>query len=309
MFRSLHSAIVLMLPRLNRVVVIVSIGILSGCTSFSFFAANTPASFGHYSRQQNVSYGEKSRNKLDVYRPEGIDHSVPIVIFIHGGGWDSGDKAQYKFVGAALAEQGYVAVLPNYSLYPQVKFPAFLDDAARAIVWVHSHAAELNGDVNQIYLVGHSAGAHIAVMLALNEAYLQHAGGDAHWLKGVVGLAGPYDFLPFTYPYMNDLFGPPDRFAESQPINYVRPDAPPLLLMHGLRDHTVAPTNTRQLHDAMARLGVNVPVEYFPDATHADLLAAFSFVRSRKPPVMASIKQFIDHDSKSPTLSSHAGAH
>jgi len=89
----------------------------------------------------------------------------------------------------------------------------------------------------------------------------------------------------------------------------VRPDAPPLLLMHGLRDHTVAPTNTRQLHDAMARLGVNVPVEYFPDATHADLLAAFSFVRNRKPPVMASIKQFIDHDSKSPTLSSHAGAH
>jgi len=312
MLRLLSLATAVIYPRLVSVVfagsLLSTLFLLSGCTSFSFFAANTPASFGHYTRLPNLAYGNATRNKLDVFKPDGTDHDVPIVIFIHGGGWDSGDKAQYKFVGAAFAEQGYVAVLPNYGLYPQVRSPVFLQDVARAIVWVHQHAAEWRGDVNRIYLVGHSAGAHIAVMLALNAEYLQHAGGDAQWLKGVVGLAGPYDFLPFTYPYMNDLFGPPERFAESQPINYVRPDAPPMLLMHGLRDHTVAPTNTRQLHDAMAKLGVNVPVEYFQDATHADLLAAFSFIRNRKPPVMASIKQFIDHGPAASTLSSHAGA-
>jgi len=279
--------------------------VLSGCSSLTFLVANTPAAFGKYSRLENLSYADNPRNKLDVYRPEGLRDKVPVVIFVHGGGWYTGDKSQYKFVGAAFAEQGYVAVLPNYGLYPKVKSPVFLQDVAQAIAWVRSHAAEWGGDPDRLYLIGHSAGGQIAVMLALDNEYLRQVGGSTKWLKGVVGLAGPYDFLPFTYPYMNDLFGPPERYSQSQPVNYVRADAPPLLLMQGLQDHTVAPTNARHLHDAMAKIGVNVPVLYFENATHSDLIAAFSFLRNRKPPVMASIKQFIDGGSVS-SLSSHA---
>lgn len=267
---------------------------LSACSSLTFLVANTPAAFGRYSQLKDLSYANRPRNKLDVYIPEGLRDKVPVVIFVHGGGWNSGDKAQYKFVGAALAEQGYVAVLPNYGLYPHVKSPVFIQDVARAIVWVHAHASEWNGDSGRIYLIGHSAGAHIAVMLALDKEYMQQAGGDAGWLSGVVGLAGPYDFLPFTYPYMNDLFGPPERFAASQPVNYVRADAPPLLLLQGLQDHTVAPTNTRRLYEMMKSAGGRVHAEYFEHATHSDLIAAFSFLRNREPPVMKDIKSFID---------------
>ncbi|MES1196658.1 MAG: alpha/beta hydrolase, partial [Steroidobacter sp.] len=211
--------------------------------------------------------------------------------------------------GVALAEQGYVAVLPNYGLYPQVKSPVFLQDVARSIAWVRSHAGEWGGDVDQIYLMGHSAGAQIAMMVALDNEYLQQVGGDSHWLKGVIGLAGPYDFLPFTYPYMNDLFGPPQRYALSQPINYVRADAPPLLLMHGLQDHTVAPTNTRSLNEAMTKVGGNVQVKYFENATHSDLIAAFSFVRNHKPPVMQEIRKFIDRSAGSSPVTSDVTHH
>ena len=164
--------------------------VLSACSSLIFLAANTPASFGKYSRLKNLSYADQPRNKLDVYIPDKLHGKAPVVIFIHGGGWNNGSKAQYKFVGAAFAEQGYVAVLPNYGLYSQVKSPVFIQDVARAVVWVRAHAAEWGGDTSHIFLVGHSAGAHIAMMLALDNEYLQQAGGDSHWLSGVVGLAG-----------------------------------------------------------------------------------------------------------------------
>lgn len=284
---------------------------ISGCSSFTFLVANAPATLGHYSRLDNIVYmrpnSNKQANTLDVYRPVIVaDHSVPVVIFVHGGGWDSGDKNNYKFVGAALAEQGYVAVLPNYSLYPKVKSPVFCQDIADAVAYVHAHANEWGGNANEIYLMGHSAGAHIVMMVTLDQQFLHQAGGDTSWLHGVIGLAGPYDFLPFTYPYMNDLFGPPEKYSESQPVNFVRADAPPLLLMHGLQDHTVAPTNTRSLYDAMSKAGGRVQVEYFENATHSDLIAAFSFLRNRKPPVMAKIRQFIDrNDAVSTTAIVH----
>lgn len=277
---------------------------LNACSTFTFLAANTPASFGHYSRLENLSYAGLPRQKLDVYVPDVPHEKTPIVIFVHGGGWYEGDKAQYKFVGAAFAEQGYVAVLPNYGLYPKVKSPVFVQDIAQAVAWVRLHAVDWNADATRIYLVGHSAGAQIVMLLALDKEYLKQAGGNSDWLSGVVGLAGPYDFLPFTYPYMNDLFGPPATYALSQPINYVRKDAPPLLLIHGLQDHTVAPTNTRSLRDAMIAAGGKVQAEFFENATHSDLIAAFSFERNHKPPVMAEIRKFIDEYANSPSAAS-----
>src|ERR1035441_5077285 len=120
-------------------------------------------------------------------------------------------------------------VVPNYTLYPEAKFPRFMQDAAQSVAWTRAHAREWGGDPDQLYLVGHSAGAHIAVLLALDQEYLQQVGGSQRWLRGVVGLAGPYDFLPFTEAYLNDLFGPAADFARSQPINFVRADAPPML--------------------------------------------------------------------------------
>ncbi len=268
---------------------------LAGCARLALVTVNVAADFSDYTRQTNLVYGTSAAAKLDLYLPVHRKHN-PIVIFFYGSAWNGGDKASYKFVGAALADAGIIAVVPNYSLYPQAKFPTFMQDAAKAIAWTRSHAREWDGDPNQIYLVGHSAGAHIAVMLALDQEYLQQVGGTTNWLRGVVGLAGPYDFLPFTEEYLNDLFGPPENFSRSQPINYVRKDAPPLLLMHGLKDQRVSPRNTISLAAAMQAVGGRVNTRYFERAGHADLVAAFSIPQRNKLPVFKDIKSFIDSD-------------
>jgi acetyl esterase/lipase len=255
-------------------------------------AVNVPASFGDYSRQRDLAYGELPRNTLDVYLPA-KPAGAPVVVFFHGGGWNSGDKADYKFVGAALAEQGYVAVLPNYQLYPRVKFPTFVQDAARAVVWVRAHLHEWGADPQQVYLMGHSAGAHIGAMLTLNTDYLQAVNVDPKSIRGFIGLAGPYDFIPFKYDYMFDLFGPAERYAQSQPINFVRADAPPMLLLHGMQDKTVAPYNTEHLVAALTKTGAKVTAQYYPKANHSDLIAALSIPARGRVPVLAAVKEFI----------------
>lgn len=280
-----------------------------GCTQLAFFTANARASYGHYSRLTNLAYGADARNKLDVYIPDQLREPrqpVPIVVFFHGGGWNSGNKSYYKFVGAALAEQGYLAVLPNYRLYPQVKSKVIFADPARAVAWVRAHASEWGGDVDELYLAGHSAGAHFAVMLALDPEYLQQAGALPEDLRGVIGLAGPYDFLPFTRDYMNDLFGPAEQLAASQPINFVRPDAPPLLLLQGLQDSTVEPKNTRNLQAALQAIGGRVQAQYFENADHGDLVAAFSSLARHRAPVLQQIGSFIDETRRTNQASSTA---
>ncbi len=266
--------------------------LLGGCTQLGVATLNAAAEFDSFSRRTDLVYGASAANTLDVYLPVHPEHS-PIVVFFYGGGWDSGDKASYKFVGAALADAGIIAVLPNYTLYPTARFPVFMQDAARAVAWTRDHAAAWGGDPEQLYVAGHSAGAQIALLLALDAEYLEQAGGTTQWLRGAVGLAGPYDFLPFTEAYLNDLFGPPVDFPHSQPINYVRPDAPPLLLMCGLQDRRVNPQNTRHLAAAMQAAGGQAATRYFETAGHADLVAAFSNLRQNRLPVLGEIRRFI----------------
>ena len=287
----------------------VSALLFSACTQLSLLAVNTPALFGAYRRDADLHYGALAEQRLDLYTPTNIQASssrkLPVVIFLHGGGWNSGDKNQYRFVGAALAEQGWIGVAVNYRLYPDVKYPAFMDDAALAVKYVHDHAAEWGGDVQQIYLMGHSAGAHIALMLALDEEFLHAAGGDSHWLRGVIGIAGPYDFIPFTFDYMHDLFGPEINYAKSQPVNYVRADAPPLLLLHGTTDTNVLPRNTIRLTAAMQRVGGNVQTHYYEGVNHTDIIAALSIPARGRAPVLADMKKFIDEPTPRAANASH----
>lgn len=266
--------------------------VLGGCTQLGLLTLNVVAGFDSFSRQTDLVYGSSAANKLDVYLPVHTEHS-PIVVFFYGGGWDSGDKSSYKFVGAALADAGIIAVLPNYTLYPAAKFPTFMQDAARAVAWTRAHASAWGGDPEQLFVAGHSSGAQIAVMLALDAEYLEQVGGITQWLRGAVGLAGPYDFLPFTEAYLNDLFGPPANFPLSQPVNYVRSDAPALLLMCGLRDRRVDPQNTGRLAAAMQTVGGQVATRYFETAGHADLVAAFSILQRKRLPVLGDIRRFI----------------
>jgi len=264
---------------------------LNACTSVGLFALNTASTFGDYSRHTDIAYGPAPANRLDVYLPARGAPSA-LVVFFYGGGWNSGDKRNYRFVGAALATAGIATVIPNYTLYPQARFPQFMRDAAAAVAFTRAHAHEWGADPARLFVMGHSAGAHVAVLLALDQEYLRQAGGDDRWLRGVVGLSGPYDFLPFTDAYLNDVFAPPAEFGRSQPINYVRANAPPMLLMHGLADHRVSPNNTRSLTARLEAAGDEVSTHYFEGSGHGDLVAAFSPLRSQLP-VLPLILEFV----------------
>jgi acetyl esterase/lipase len=279
----------------------------AACTSISFLIANVPASFGPYQRTTDIPYGSEKRQKLDVYVPadpnalEATRTAIrarsgalrPVVVFWYGGSWQDGSKSEYRFVGAALAERGFIAVLPDYRLYPKVKFPDFVDDAAKAVAWVQQHAEEFGGDPRHIVLMGHSAGAHTAAFLALKPDFLIEAGGKPEWIAGFVGLAGPYAMTPNTRA-LRTIFGKPYAAADYQPVRFVTPQAPPAFLAHGLDDHLVSVHQTEALRDALRRNDVRVETELYPDRGHADMVAAFSVPARHRASVLDEAAKFIE---------------
>ncbi|HEV7356660.1 MAG TPA: alpha/beta hydrolase [Steroidobacteraceae bacterium] len=267
---------------------------LEGCARLGFFAANAPAVFGSYKRHANIAYGPQPQHRLDVYVPNRAGTSLPVVVFWHGGHWREGDKADYRFVGAALAECGYVAVIASYRHYPQVKMPGFMDDAARAALWAEAHAGEYGGARERLYLMGHSAGAQLAALVTLDQRYFAAYGGTPPRVAGVIGLSGPYDFLPLLEADVQDMFGPPELYAQSQPINFVRADAPPMLLIQGLKDETVRPKNSINLAAALGAVGVPVTLKLYPKLSHSDTVAAMTTLLRGRAPTLADIKDFVD---------------
>jgi acetyl esterase/lipase len=268
----------------------------AGCSRIAFMAANVPAVFGHYTRHADIAYsgGEGPQHRLDVYVPHAASPAPrPLIVFWHGGRWSYGDKSDYRFVGAALAELGYVAVLANYRHYPEVKMPGFMGDAARAAVWAAEHAGDYGADANRLYLMGHSAGAHLAALVTLDARYFAATGAPVPTVAGVIGLSGPYDFLPLLETDVQDMFGPPQNYPDSQPINYVRADAPRMLLVHGLKDDTVWPKNSRNLASALSARGVPVTLKLYPHLEHADTVAAMSLPARGRAPTLADIAAFV----------------
>jgi acetyl esterase/lipase len=267
----------------------------AGCSKVAFLAANVPAAFGAYRRQGNLAYGPDPQHRLDVYTPDKPSSAPrPLVVFWHGGRWRFGDKADYRFVGAALAELDCVAIVPNYRHYPSVKMAGFMDDAARAAQWAGVHGGDFNADPRRLFVMGHSAGAHMAALLALDQRFFAATGRPAPPIAGIIGLSGAYDFLPLLEPDVQDMFGPPERYADSQPINFVRADAPPMLLIHGLEDTTVWPKNSRNLATASSARGVAVTLKLYPKLMHADTVAALSAPAPRRAPPLSDIDAFVN---------------
>jgi acetyl esterase/lipase len=265
----------------------------TGCERLSFMAANAPTLLGSYRRHADIIYGPDARQRLDVYVPDRPSpRPRPLVVFWHGGRWRFGDKADYRFVGAALTELGMVAVVPNYRLYPQVKMPGFMDDAARAALWAAAHARD-HGASDRLYLMGHSAGSHLAALVALDPRYFAAAGGPRPSIAGVIGLSGPYDFLPLREADVRDMFGPPDLYPESQPVNFVSTGAPPMLLVHGQKDDTVWPKNSRNMATALRACGIPATLKLYPHLTHADTVAALSLPARGRAPTLADIADFV----------------
>jgi len=266
----------------------------SACTQLTFFAANAPTVFGAYTRKTELAYGRDPLQRLDVYLPDGAPGKPrPLIVFWHGGRWEFGDKSQYRFVGAALAELGFVAVVANYRMYPQVKLTGFMEDAALAAAWAFAHASDYQADPDRFYLMGHSSGAHMGALLTLDPRYFLFVDRPVPPIAGFIGLSGPYDFLPLREADLQDMFGPPDRYALSQPINFARADAPPMLLVQGEQDKTVAPFNSTHLAAALRSRGVAVTLRMYPTLAHAGTIAALSELGRSIAPVLTDIKTFV----------------
>jgi acetyl esterase/lipase len=273
---------------------------VSACTALMLTAANVPALFAHVKRTANIAFGPSARDRLDVYQPSMPSaRALPVIIFWHGGGWVDGNRGFYRFAGAALAQLGYVTILPDYRVYPEVRFPAFLDDAARAVAWVQQHAAQYGGDPHRIVLMGHSAGAHMAAMLAVNPVYLQRAGADPHDIIGLIGLSGPYRLEPNT-PVLNEIFSAPYAPKDWQVVGYASPSAPPALLVHGGGDTLVWPSNTNDMAAALRAQGVHVETKIYPGRSHADTVAALSVPARARAPVLQDVADFMTQLTKAP---------
>ena len=286
---------------LKRAVLAMSLAtFLTGCANSGIDALNTMEPGWSVRVTRDIAYGPGPRQALDVYSPRRVKPGAPVVVFFYGGGWDSGDKGMYPFVGKALASHGYVAVIPDYRVYPAGRYPDFLIDAAKAVSWTRTHAAEYGADTSRLFLMGHSAGAYNAVMLALDRRWLAADGPDPGAIKGVVGLAGPYDFLPLTSSRLKEIFGPEDQRPATQPINHVEPGAPPMLLFHDLGDTVVYPKNTENLAAKLKANGDAVETRYYKGLNHALLVGALATPLRFVAPVFRDATEFIDREAAKP---------
>jgi acetyl esterase/lipase len=257
-------------------------------------ALNALAPRAGQTQRTGIAYAAGPRHTLDIYAPVNADGTAPVVVFFYGGHWDSGDRAKYRFVGAALAAQGIVTVVPDYRVYPEVRFPAFMEDGAQAVAWTRANAASFGGDRNRIALMGHSAGAQIATLLALDPRYLRAAGADpARDIAAVVGLAGPYDFLPLHDDELKVIFGPEQAWKQSQPIDFVSASAPPMLLAAGADDDVVDPGNTLRLAAALRNAGAEATDIIYPGIGHSKLIGAMARPFTFLAPVRRDVQRFV----------------
>ncbi len=267
--------------------------ILSACTQAGLLVANVPGAFNDVKRMSSVVYGEHDLATLDIYQPPiASEKAAPVIVFIHGGRWTDGNKDQYRFVGDRLAQAGYVVVIPDYRKYPQVKFPELMEDEADAAAWVYKNIAQYGGQPENITLMGHSSGAHVAALLTADERYLKMRGVPHSSIKKFVGLSGPYDFEPREADLV-DMFGPPDEYPKMQVSTFIDGGEPPMMLIWGADDQLVGKINIDRLVPVIREKGGSVDVKIYEGLDHGGTIKAFTWIFEEKSPVVPDILEFL----------------
>ncbi|MEO6688318.1 MAG: alpha/beta hydrolase [Dokdonella sp.] len=275
---------------LRRWIALAMVPLMCGCQAAFFRVVNAG---GASATAQTRVYAPQHDLKLDVYRPSQATTGAPVALFFYGGSWRSGSRDEYAFVGKALAASGILTMVADYRKYPQGRFPDFETDAAVATRWAIDHAREWGGDPARVFLIGHSAGAQIVALLATDARYLAAEGLRPSHLAGVVGIAGPYDFLPLTDPKIKEVFGADSTWPASQPVNFVDGDEPPFLLLNGSGDRVVDPHNSASLTQRLKAAGVGVVHKEYPRVGHFRILAAMRY--PALSPTLADVADFIRH--------------
>jgi acetyl esterase/lipase len=229
-------------------------------------------------------------NRLDIWaNPALSDSPRPVLVFFYGGGWAHGTRTEYSYAARPFVEAGYIVVLPDYRKVPEVRFPGFVQDSAAAVKWVQANISKYGGDPDRVSVAGHSAGAYNALMLALDEQWL----GDKP-VQAAISMAGPADFYPFTTKRGKDAMGQWPDPAETQPISFVRKDAPPILLIHGSADIVVRIRNANSLLAKQKAAGGDIRLVALEGASHNDLVLALGTLFRGRRPVVADSVRFLD---------------
>ena len=253
---------------------ILLLALLSACSPARLLTAGLPDA---YKTTDDVAYEAGERHRLDIYQPDAPLPGHPVVVFFYGGEWKYGDRGDYGFMGGALASRGITVVIPDYRLYPPTPFPGFVEDGADAVAWTRAHIGEYGGNPDDLFVMGHSAGAYIAAMLALNPAYLARDHMRSADLRGMIGLSGPYNFLPITWPELKPIFEVVPDLSVTQPITYADGKNPPLLLMAGRADDTVNPwQNTDALYKKVLADNGPASERLYDDIEHIGMVTAFA---------------------------------
>ena len=255
---------------------IVAFGALCSASCSPLILADPLSPYDGYKLEPDVAYGIHRRQKLDIYEPLIEENKDIIIMFIYGGSWRSGERSNYRFIAQRFVSQGYTTIVPDYRLYPEIQFPAFVDDIAKAIVWTHRRYEQKNNPP-KIILVGHSAGAHIAALLALDNRYLKRAGASTKIISGWVSLAGPHAFNPLktksTKPIFNNFAS---NIEQNKPTTFARSEAPPGLLLHGKKDTIVYERNSTLLASAIKTKNGRITLRAIDDVGHIEILLSIT---------------------------------
>ena len=268
---------------------------LAACAPLRVLNALASANGGHRVTP-GVAYGPLARQVLDVYTPAAAAPPAgwPVVVFFYGGSWNDGERSDYAFVGAALAARGVLTLVADYRLYPEVRYPEFLQDSALALGWGFDHAARLGGDPKRVFVMGHSAGGYNAAMIALDPRWLAPSARSPNELAGWIGLAGPYDFFPMENLQAQPVFFHPRYPAKSQPIEFADVRAVPTFLGAPSQDRLVDPArNTQALAAKLKAAGTPVTLRMYEKASHATLVGAFALPLRWLAPVLDDVSTFI----------------
>ena len=262
-------------PRLSAPLTLLVLGgaLLSACNPAA--PVNAVVNLTGLKVTRDLKYGPDARNVLDLYEPEGGGANRPVVLFIHGGSWSGGSKAEYVFVGDSLARAGYVTAVMNYRLAPRHPYPDYVQDGALALRWLQDNASRYGGNGARLYVMGHSAGAFNAVELVDNERWLREAGVPIANVKAVVGIAGPYDY-DFRQFKSRTAFPAGGDPANIMPSRHVREGAPPHLLLVAGNDGTVDPSNGLKMKAALEARKIPLTFTVLPGVNHITVIGAMS---------------------------------
>ncbi|MFM9880904.1 MAG: alpha/beta hydrolase [Burkholderiaceae bacterium] len=248
-----------------------------------------------YKANFDQAYGSQSRQQLDVYQPVSAAQGAPVVVFFYGGSWTTGERRDYLFVGEALASRGIVVMVADYRLSPEVRYPVFLQDCALSMRWARDNAVRFGGDPAKLFVMGHSAGAYNAAMLALDPRWLAGVGMTPAQLAGWVGVAGPYDFLPIGVPDVQVAFSWPNTPPDSQPLFHAKAASPRALLLAARSDTIVNPQrSTVGLSERLRGLGVAVDAELLDGVSHTTIIGALARPLRGLAPVLERVARFVN---------------